>query len=603
MIGSDTMSTTARSILLMLLVASAPGTVQAQYETCTVSVLNQTGPVAADGSWQVFNVPAIDGVLAEPRFTCRPPNAEAFTRRSSQFQPESGGSVTAAAVALESFPEVEAEAPVGLAFEHAQVNLTVGGAPLRNQLTMTLANGDERDVTSVTTGTRYFVSNPEVVDVLRGAIFPLFGAGGTAVVTARNSGFVATTVVRVAAGATFDADGDGLPDSYENEVGLDPLDPADALEDPDGDGLTNLEEFGAGTEPFVADTDGDGLSDGFELSTSLTDPLTADTDNDGVTDGAEDPDGDGLTHIEEAAIGTDPRDQDTDNDGFSDGFEVLQGSDPLSAASTPLVSVSLAAAQYLPTGELPARSTVGDFDGDGNPDVALADFGDIFLPLIGLPGQGGVLLLFGDGAGGLSSGDLLNAGLGAVEVVAEDLDGDGDLDLAVLSMASEGGSFFVGPGELRIFLNDGTGDFIESLVLPTGVAPVGLTAADLDGDTRIDLAYADSGFPLGLGLVTVTDTVTLLYGDGAGGIDSAATVIVDPTPNDIAAGDLEGDGDVDLVITTFGGSNVQVLDNDGAGNFVVSSSLPMSAGGERPDRPGREQRRHPGHRLQQPLRR
>ncbi|PID43373.1 MAG: hypothetical protein CSA52_02395 [Gammaproteobacteria bacterium] len=51
-----------------------------------------------------------------------------------------------------------------------------------------------------------------------------------------------------------DSDEDGMPDVYENQHGLDPLDPDDAQQDADGDGLSNLEEYQAGTDPTVADT-------------------------------------------------------------------------------------------------------------------------------------------------------------------------------------------------------------------------------------------------------------------------------------------------------------------------------------------------------------
>lgn len=50
-----------------------------------------------------------------------------------------------------------------------------------------------------------------------------------------------------------DDDGDGMPDSYEEEFGLDPLDPADATLDTDGDGVSNLEEYNQNTDPTVAD--------------------------------------------------------------------------------------------------------------------------------------------------------------------------------------------------------------------------------------------------------------------------------------------------------------------------------------------------------------
>jgi hypothetical protein len=59
------------------------------------------------------------------------------------------------------------------------------------------------------------------------------------------------------------------------------------IQDEDGDGASDIREEEAGTDPGIADTDGDGLSDGEELAVLGTDPLAADTDGDGVTDGRE----------------------------------------------------------------------------------------------------------------------------------------------------------------------------------------------------------------------------------------------------------------------------------------------------------------------------
>lgn len=57
--------------------------------------------------------------------------------------------------------------------------------------------------------------------------------------------------------------------------------------DADGDGLTDAEEAELGTDPNLADSDGDGKSDGVEVRTLGTDPLNKDSDGDGVGDGAE----------------------------------------------------------------------------------------------------------------------------------------------------------------------------------------------------------------------------------------------------------------------------------------------------------------------------
>jgi hypothetical protein len=69
-----------------------------------------------------------------------------------------------------------------------------------------------------------------------------------------------------------DSDCDGLPDAWELAHGLNPNDPSDALQDADFDGLTALEEFALGTDPGKRDTDGDGVSDGDEVAAG-TDPL------------------------------------------------------------------------------------------------------------------------------------------------------------------------------------------------------------------------------------------------------------------------------------------------------------------------------------------
>jgi hypothetical protein len=123
--------------------------------------------------------------------------------------------------------------------------------------------------------------------------------------------------------AKTDADADGMDDDWERKHGL-VVGVNDAALDPDGDGLSNLQEFQRATDPKNPDTDGDGLKDGPEVNTYHTNPLSADTDQDGLSDGAE-----------VNTYGTDPLVADTDGDNFPDGLEVRLGSDPLSAASIP----------------------------------------------------------------------------------------------------------------------------------------------------------------------------------------------------------------------------------------------------------------------------
>ena len=85
--------------------------------------------------------------------------------------------------------------------------------------------------------------------------------------------------------------------------------------DADGDGITNRDEKDLGLNPDKADSDGDGVADNEEEQYGAN-PLEADSDADGLTDG------------EEVAAGSDPTLEDTDADGYLDFDEVAEGSDP-----------------------------------------------------------------------------------------------------------------------------------------------------------------------------------------------------------------------------------------------------------------------------------
>ncbi|MDX1480668.1 MAG: S8 family serine peptidase [Woeseiaceae bacterium] len=145
-----------------------------------------------------------------------------------------------------------------------------------------------------------------------------------------------------------DTDGDGIPDWWERNRGLDEKNSGDAGLDPDGDGLTSFEEFAVDTHPRLADSDFDGLADNTELTSIGSDPLVFDSDDDGLSDGDEvlvyatsptdpDSDDDGLTDREEVSVhASDPLDPDSDGDGMYDGWEVDNALDLLDPADASL---------------------------------------------------------------------------------------------------------------------------------------------------------------------------------------------------------------------------------------------------------------------------
>jgi len=202
---------------------------------------------------------------------------------------------------------------------------------------------------------------------------------------------------------TADTDGDGMPDKWEIDHGLDPL-VNDAGNDPDGDGAINLEESQAGTDPFNPDTDGDGMPDGWEIDAGLNplvDDANDDSDNDMLnnlfeyqwrTNGlagivqdstnpnASDTDADGLSDAFEITTDgtnnvylTDPNNADTDGDGMPDGWEVDNNLDPLvDDAGNDNDGDTLTNYQEYLNGSDPANA---DTDGDGFGDLDEWNFG------------------------------------------------------------------------------------------------------------------------------------------------------------------------------------------------------------------------------------
>ncbi len=261
--------------------------------TISGSGFNSTTTVTIGGNPATEVVVVNDGFLtaATPAGTPSPPAADVVVTN------DPGGSGTLAEGFFYSFPF---RIPEALAmFRSGSTNLTVTLIePAATELTLNFTS-------SFTT----------VATVPLSAVIPAGQRVATVPLTPVGEGETTMTVtLGAASGGTrlfvgdTDSDGDGLPDAVEPFFGTDP-----AVADTDGNGVLDGDE----------DFDNDGLSNAAELAAG-TDPFTADTDGDGLLDGAE------------LQAGTDPLNPDTDGDGFSDGAEVAAGSNPLVAASLPI---------------------------------------------------------------------------------------------------------------------------------------------------------------------------------------------------------------------------------------------------------------------------
>lgn len=182
---------------------------------------------------------------------------------------------------------------------------------------------------------------------------------------------------------------------------------------------------------------------------------------------------------------------------------------------------ALGAPVLYPTAWGPYSLAVGDVDGDGRPDAALGNWGDLR--------QVDLLRNAGDGTF-LPSEPYFEEG--AADMVWNDLDGDGRLDLVAAS----------GPGMgIHLLWNAADGHLQQPDLQPLAAGAPGpidsVTLADLDGDGVLDAAAGDSQ----------NGMLHLLRGS-AGGAFTAEAIIDAPSVASVLARDLDGDGAVDLVV-------------------------------------------------------
>jgi len=354
---------------------------------------------------------------------------------------------------------------------------------------------------------------------------------------------------------SIDTDSDGLTDFFENLHGRDPLTPDDELTDADGDGLHEFAEQLAGTDPHIIDTDGDGLSDAFEVRYGF-DPLVGgeealDSDGDGVSNLDEqmagtnptliDADGDGLSDDEEVSVfGSDPALPDTDGDGVSDGDEVFRLE---TAALAEWVEVTTRGFPVGSGGNLRAAQPA-DFDGDGDLDLAyLAPTGGELLWLANL----------GDGTGEFDAPHVIDDGYRFTYAVthAIDVDEDSDVDLVVCCGGDDGPT---------VYLNDAFGNFAPSQPLIPGFDANDRIFGffDIDGSGRIDVLTRE-GWYRNL--------------NGSGTFGPLQPIPDLGYPDFVRVGDLDGDGDGDVIAIGPRDENgderlVMWLENRGAEGFI-----------------------------------
>ena len=266
----------AFSVLVGAIHCSAQSTLVLD-DHCTVSILNRTVRVAADGTWVLPNVPAGFG-LVRARATCVNDGVVTYGETAPFIIPPNG-SLDAPPIFFNQHTPIPATVTVSA----DTTTFNSAGASVQLHVMAHYADGHSADVTAASSGTTYTISNTSIFTVSPDGLVHAVSSGSV-VIQATQEG--TSGLIGLGLSLSGDSDGDGIPDDYELAHGMNPNDPTDALQDPDHDGLSNLQEFRLGTDPNKADTDGDGLKDGEEVLRG-TNPLLADTDGDGIPDGIE----------------------------------------------------------------------------------------------------------------------------------------------------------------------------------------------------------------------------------------------------------------------------------------------------------------------------
>jgi hypothetical protein len=177
-----------------------------------------------------------------------------------------------------------------------------------------------------------------------------------------------------------------------------------------------------------------------------------------------------------------------------------------------------------------------DLNGDGHVDIAVS---------VTISGMGRVHIFFNKGDGYFEPGTVVDVRPVLSDLAIADVDNDGDNDIIVTGSSI---------GDNVVLTNNGKGDFVPTSVIRTGLSSNALSIGDIDNDGDLDVAFVHPG----------AGRVGLYQNDGYG-IYTYLSSIQSGTPRDLALGDVNNDGAIDLVITA---NSVHVCLGYGNGAFA-----------------------------------
>jgi hypothetical protein len=260
---------------------------------------------------------------------------------------------------------------------------------------------------------------------------------------------------------------------------------------------------------------------------------------------------------------------------------------------------SFQATQNYVAGQFPRAVAVGDFNGDGQADLAVVSEDSVHP-------TGLVSILLGLGDGTFQASRSYTVGSQPDAVVVGDFEGNGTQDFAVANYASATVSVLRGNGDgtfqartdypvdhpdsvavgdfngdgiadlavtsyfgtVSVLLSNGDGTFQDPVSYPAGDNPVSVAVGDFNNDGTLDLAVADQN----------GGTVRVLLGNGDGTFHAPVSYFANAKPQSVVVGDFQGGGTLDLAVVNFGANTVSVLLGNGNGTFQAPVSYAVASG-------------------------